>query len=125
MKKIWIAVVLLIISAGICTYEQIYIEDFCDKMVYMTEHEDADGIKKLWDKKNDTIYIFSEHDMVDDLAVSIEQLNSKNGEKQKEALAEIRALTYAYHENLGLHFQTFFSAIKNRKQSFAVFVSSN
>lgn len=37
--------------------------------------------------------------MVDDLAVSIEQLDSKSGEKKKEALAEIRALTYAYHEN--------------------------
>ena len=69
MKRIWIAVVLLILSAGLCTYEQIYIEDFCDKMVYMTEHEDTDGIKKLWKEKNDTIYIFSEHDMVDDLAV--------------------------------------------------------
>lgn len=99
MKRIWIAVALLIISAGLCTYEQIYIEDFCDKVVYMTEHEDADGIKEMWKKKNDVIYIFSEHDMVDDLAVSIEQLDSKSGEKQKEALAEIRALTYAYHEN--------------------------
>lgn len=99
MKRIWIAVVLLILSAGLCTYEQIYIEDFCDKMVYMTEHEDTDGIKKLWKEKNDTIYIFSEHDMVDDLAVSIEQLDGQSGEKKKEALAEIRALTYAYHEN--------------------------
>lgn len=99
MKRIWIAIVLLIISAGLCTYEQMFIEDFCDNVISMTENEDADGIKKLWNEKNDIIYIFSEHDMVDDLAVSIEELDNKTGKDKKEALAEIRALTYAYHEN--------------------------
>ena len=108
MKRIWIAVILLIMSTGLCTFEQIYIEDFCDKIVYMTEHGDTQGIKKLWDKKNNTIYIFSEHDMVDDLAVCIESLDDKKGKEKKDALTEIRALTYAYHENQRITFSNIF-----------------
>ncbi len=99
MKKIRIAIVLLITAIGLCTYEQIFIEDFCDKIIYMSKHDDADGIEKLWKEKNDIIYIFSEHDMVDDLAASIEGLSEKDGKDKKEALAEIRVQTYVYHEN--------------------------
>ncbi len=99
MKKIWIAIFLLITAIGLCTYEQIFIEDFCDKVVYMCEQGDADGIRKLWNEKNDIIYIFSEHDMVDDLAASIEKSDGKMGKEKEAALAEIRVLTYVYHEN--------------------------
>ena len=51
MKRIWIAIILLIMSTGLCTFEQIYIEDFCDKIVYMTEHGDTQGIILVTDLK--------------------------------------------------------------------------
>lgn len=108
MKRIWIAVFLLVLSAGLCTFEQTYIEDFCDRATHMAEQGEADELTKLWDKKNDIIYIFSEHDMVDDLAVSIKSLETADREEKEETLKEIKSLIYAYHENQRITFSNIF-----------------
>lgn len=99
MKRIWIAIALLVMAIGICVYEQIEIREFYDTMEALIQNEEPSQIQEYWREQNDRIYIFSSHDMLDEISHSIEQLPDEKNDETKNALNEIRAFVKAYYEN--------------------------
>lgn len=115
MKRVWIAIVLIFVSIILCFWEQMEIKSFCDTVASLTSEEkiknfpndSAREIKKLWDEKNDTLYAFSQHDLLEHLAENIEQLES-DGIELERRLYEIRAQNNVYYENHRMTFSNIF-----------------
>lgn len=99
MKRIWIALLLIGFAVGICIYEQYEVKEFCDEMERLVQSEDLTGIKDYWRKHNDKIYIFSSHDMLDEIAQCVEMLPDEKDSDTKNALNELRAFVKSYYEN--------------------------
>ena len=111
MNRVWIAVVFIAVCIGLCVFEQNYVCKSCDKMLSMInqaqEYENAEQseksdkkiaeLQKYWLKRNDVLFIFSEHDGLDELAESIRTLNMTDD--KKSALAKTKALVKIYYEN--------------------------
>lgn len=114
MKRVWIAIALIFVSIILCLWEQMEINSFCDTVATLTSEEkiknspndSAREIKKLWDEKNDTLYAFSQHDLLEHLAENIEQLENNNDLETK--LYEIRAQNNVYYENHRMTFSNIF-----------------
>lgn len=114
MKRVWIAIALIFVSIILCLWEQMEIKSFCDTVAALTSEEkiknfpsdSAREIKKLWDEKNDTLYSFSQHDLLEHLAENIEQLENNNDLETK--LYEIRAQNNVYYENHRMTFSNIF-----------------
>ena len=68
-------------------------------MESLAQSEDLSGIKDYWRKHNDKIYIFSSHDMLDEIAQCVEMLPDKKDDNTKNALNELRAFIRSYYEN--------------------------
>lgn len=99
MKRIWIAILLIGLSVGLCIYEQSEVKEFCNEIDTLAQNEDLPGIKEYWKKHNDRIYVFSSHDMLDEIAKSVEMLPDEKDNDTKNALSELRAYVKAYYEN--------------------------
>lgn len=106
MKRIWIAVVLLSISIGICTAEQIYLERTYTQINKMVDEQNTDEIVEYWKKKNDILYAFSDHKVLDSLSEAIEELNY--AKDKKKALTEVRAISKTFYENQRINFSNIF-----------------
>lgn len=109
MKRIWFAIFFIVLCAGICVGEQVYVknvyEHLNDEISKASEYEDFNDlvdsikdIKEYWNAKNDLLFIISEHAILNDLSTKINSLDPKNKEI-KSALAEAKALNYAFYEN--------------------------
>lgn len=99
MKRIWIAAVLIAITIGCCIGEQSYVKNFYKTIDTLAQEEKPKELKEYWKEKNDTAYIFSPHDMLDELAQSINALDEEPNDETKSALNEIRAINKVYYEN--------------------------
>ena len=103
MKRIWIAAVLLVILAGLCTAEQYYTKSAHDSIVQMAteakrDKKEINALKLYWREHNDTLYAMSNHDALDGLAAAIEALDPESDDFE-EQLNEIIAMTKVYYEN--------------------------
>lgn len=108
MKRIWIAAVLIITSVILCTSEQIYVKNFYQTVCTLAEEEKPKELKEYWENKNDTVYIFSHHDVLDDLAQLISALDDEKNEQTKNELSEIQAVAKVYYENQRITFSNIF-----------------
>ena len=107
MKRIWIAAALLAIMLGLCIGEQIYINSFCnglDELIASAQEEPTkerlEAIHEYWNKKNDVLYAMCQHDMLDELSVSIHEMNNSQDEEAiKGALTDAKAQNYTFYEN--------------------------
>lgn len=112
MKRLWFAVIFLIIAGIMCYGEQAYIgcfyRDISERIstaeaalenndIKLYESSTRD-IEKLWNDKNDFLYAFGEHAKLDGIAVSIRSMPYAGGEEIKE-LRSLKAQLYAYWEN--------------------------
>lgn len=98
MKRIWIGVILIAISISLCTYEQVFIRSFCRDLDRYIAQENTTRIVELWEEKNDIMYVFSNHGILDEMAKEIHILEEKEYDK-KSTLTEIKALNNIYYEN--------------------------
>ena len=111
MKRVWFAVAFLALCIGLCVFEQNYVGKCCEDMISIINqaivYENADEsdkcdakideLQKYWIEKNDVLFIFSEHDGLDELAESIRTLNMTDD--KNSALAKTKALVKIYYEN--------------------------
>lgn len=121
MKRLWFALIFLIIAASLCTYEQIYIKNTCVELTAQIEEAKAaaqnenekelenkiKSIKSNWEKKNSCLFAFSDHSALDDLASSIRSLQA-DSDDIKDALEETRALVLVFYENQRITFANVF-----------------
>lgn len=113
MKRVWIAIILISTSLFFSIWEQNEIKGFYEKVNTYCEStnqkEAISNIKNLWKEKNDILYAFSQHDLLEHLAEGIEQLDINDSEeKTKSALKEIRAQNNVYYQNHRLTFSNIF-----------------
>lgn len=106
MKRIWIAIAFLTLSIGICITEQVYIHTTYNEICEYIDKKDTDGLYNYWSEKNDTLYAFADHKILDSLSDSINTLKDTN-EKEK-ALIEIKAKAKTYYENQRITFSNIF-----------------
>ena len=111
MKRVWIAVALIILSGFLCAFERIQVDKTCNQLISMLEqaqeYEQADEkelrdkkideIQEYWNKNNNLIYVFSEHGGLDELAKNIRSL--RQAHNMKSALAETKTLVIVFYEN--------------------------
>lgn len=106
MKRIWIAIVFLAIAIGTGIGEQVYIEKTYTTINEMLDNEDTDELVDYWHRRNNIIYAFSDHKVLDTLTEAINELET--AEDKKYALTEIRAITKTYYENQRISFSNIF-----------------
>ena len=111
MKRVWFAVLFIVLCVGLAAYEQVYVRNCCERMISIlgeaqqfekeknSELRDKkiDELQKYWKKHNDFLFVFSESGGLDDLAGHIRSL--KEAHNMKSALAETKALVKIYYEN--------------------------
>ena len=111
MKRVWFAVVFILLCSALCIYQQGYVKRCCGELIYMLEQaqelEEAkkddelilkiDEIQKYWKQKNDFLFVFSEHSDIDEIALYIRSL--KEAHNMKSALSETKTLVIIYYEN--------------------------
>ena len=116
MKRVWFAVIFILLSIGLCVYEQCYVKTSCENMIAILEeaqeYEKAkdetnrdkkiDELQKYWQKKNDFLFAFSEHSTLDNLALNIRSL--KAAHSMKSSLEETKALVLIFCENEKISF---------------------
>lgn len=108
MKRIWFAVIFLIIAAAACVFEQWNIHTFCNEINAFTQsaaeaerrgdkelfNKRAHEIQKLWKRKNDLLFALCGHVLLDELSTKINALDSR-----EELIYDVRALLKAFEEN--------------------------
>ena len=111
MKRVWFAVLFIVLCLGLCVLEQIYVNNSCKELISMIEQAqiyekeknkqgldaEIEEIQSYWKRKNDILFIFSEHETLDELALNIRSL--KEAHNMKSALAETKTLVMIYYEN--------------------------
>ena len=116
MKRVWFAVIFILLCAGLCVYEQCYVKNCCENMVAILEEaqefekakdkenrdKKIDELQKYWQEKNDFLFAFSEHSTLDDLAKNIRSL--KAAHSMKSALEETKALVRIFYEDERISF---------------------
>lgn len=109
MKRIWFAVVFILIAAALCAGEQTYVKQVYNELnseisraeQYESPEDLADAIKNIqnyWDDNNDLLFTLADHSVLDDLGTSIRSLDP-NDEDVKSVMAEIKALNDVFYEN--------------------------
>lgn len=112
MKRLWFAVVFLIISAILCVGEQVYISNVYNEMNakinaaeaayesgdYAGYEQETDEIKKLWSQKNDLLFALGGHSILDTIAIQVRSMPYNKGDEIKE-LHALKAQLYAYYAN--------------------------
>ena len=108
MKRIWFAVIFLIIAAAACVFEQWNIHTFCKEINAMTQSaieakesgnkallsHKVNEIQDYWRRKNDLLFALSGHVLLDELSTKINALDGKD-----EVIYDIKALVRAFEEN--------------------------
>lgn len=112
MKRIWFAIVFLIISIALCTSEQYYVKKVhnnintkVEQAIEQLENKDKQqlknsikGIKEYWERYNNILFSISDHGVLDDLGARIRSIDTDDDEIAGE-LAEIKALNEVFYEN--------------------------
>lgn len=106
MKRIWIAIVFLALTIGICTTEQIYLEKSYTTINKFVDEGKADEIVEYWKKRNDMLYAFSDHKVLDNLSEAIAELDQ--ADNKEKALTKVRAISKTYYENGRINFSNIF-----------------
>lgn len=118
MKRIWFAVVFLIVSFAACLFEQIYIDKVFDNITVKldsaqeyAEIKDTKNMKKeideltsYWEKSHIILCSIGEHNDIDELSTEIKSLNTKSEDEIKNALDETKARIDIYYENQKMSF---------------------
>lgn len=121
MKRLWFAIIFLVVIAALCSAEQLYIEHFYREMsasISAAEEALTGGdeqeftkaqkeIENIWQQKNDLLYAVGEHHTLDGIAVQIRAMPYGKGEEIKE-LHSLRAQLFAYYENEKISFSNIF-----------------
>ena len=108
MKRVWFAVIFILLTTLACFYEQCYMKDFCKELTDYSEtaikaadNNDGKGyensverIKDCWKKRNDLAYCISNHVLLDELSFRI-----NSAKYIKPSVYEIKAVIYAIYEN--------------------------
>ncbi len=103
MKRIWIALGLIIAIVLICAGEQYYVKETSESIISMVnkaygDPSEVDKLKDYWDERNDILFVISDHGTLDELSLAINQLDSDDTEI-KDKLNEVKAATSTYYEN--------------------------
>lgn len=109
MKRIWYAVAFLILTLSLCTYEQIFLNNSCQKVIsssYEIEKEiekndfkEAEELcvktEKNWEKSYDILSMMIDHDILNNeklgFKVLFDTIKNNDTEESLEALREIRS----------------------------------
>lgn len=118
MKRIWFAVIFMLIASSLCVGEQMYVKkvynDLNNEISKAEEYNDFDdvlqaikNIQKYWSDNNDLLFTIADHDVLDDLGTAIRSLDADD-EDLKGTLKEIRALNSVFYENQKVTFANIF-----------------
>ncbi len=116
MKRVWFAVAFILLSAGLCIYQQCYVKTSCEKMFVILEEaqkfenaKDKDNrnkkieeLQRYWSARNNFLFAFSEHSTLDELAKNIRSL--KAAHSMKSSLEETKVLVLIFYENERISF---------------------
>lgn len=120
MKRIWFSVAFLTIVVGLCVYEQIYVKNVADQMhsrieaIQKADHidielkDDIDDLQKYWHKNHKVLLLSCDHSTIDEIEVALYELEYKEDEEIKSALADAKALTKNLYDNEKLSFGNVF-----------------
>lgn len=103
MRRIWIALGIIVIVALLCAGEQYYVRNATDKMDALVQEARNDKsaieeLKKFWESHNDILFAISNHTALDELSTSIDQLQPDSEEVDRE-LDEVESANSTYYEN--------------------------
>ena len=114
MKRIWFAVIFMLLCAASCAGEQIYLTDTYGEICEITQavskkpsKKGVEEIKRFWNKNDSIYYIIWDHSAVNDLALAINALDSDSDEIKKD-LADIKNAGKALYDNERLSFDNIF-----------------
>ena len=120
MKRIWFSVTFISIIIGLCVYEQIYVKNVADEMhnrieaIQKADHinielkDDIDSLQRYWDKKHMVLLLTCDHNNIDEIEVALYELEYKDDNEIKNALADAKALTKNLYDNEKLSFGNVF-----------------
>lgn len=103
MRRIWIAIGMIIVVALLCTGEQYYVRNAAQKMDALIQEARNDKsaieeLKKFWESHNDILFAISNHTSLDELSASIDQLQPDSREVEQE-LDKVESANSTYYEN--------------------------
>lgn len=112
MKRIWFAIIFLIVSVALCTGEQYYVKKVhnnidtkVEQAIQQLENKDKQqlkssvkGIKEYWERYNNLLFSLSDHGVLDDLGAQIRTIDAEDEDIAGE-LSEIKALNEVFYEN--------------------------
>lgn len=106
MKRVWFAVIFLLVSAVLCAVEQHCVNKFYNELSVKIDlaEKDTDKVNDVvdyWDEKNDLIYTLTNHIALDDLSAAIHALKKAD---EKPDLEKVRALLTVFYENQRITF---------------------
>lgn len=118
MKRIWIAVVFLCVSIGLCTFEQLYVQKVFNDLngiIAQAEEYESDEelsasvkeIRRYWDKHNDWLFALTDSDTVNELGQAIIKLDPKD-EDFRKSLAELKTANRFFYRNQRITFANIF-----------------
>lgn len=112
MKRIWFAIVFLLISIVLCTGEQYYTKKVhnsigtkVEQAIDSLNNNDKAGleasiknIKACWKNYNSILFSVSDHGVLDDLGAEIRAIDIEDEDIASE-LSQIKALNEVFYEN--------------------------
>ncbi len=120
MKRLWFSVAFLAIIVGLCVYEQIYVKNVTDEMHNRIEaiqkadnidsqlKDDIDSLQQYWRKNHKMLLLTCDHNTIDEIEVALYEIEYKEDEEIKSALADAKALTKNLYDNERLTFGNIF-----------------
>lgn len=112
MKRIWFAIVFLLLSVILCTGEQYYVKKVHSNIDTRVEEAieslnsknksqlnySIKEIKEYWNKSNNILFCISDHGVLDDLGAQIRAVDASDEDVAGE-LSQIKALNEVFYEN--------------------------
>lgn len=114
MKRIWFSIVFLTIIIALCVFEQIYVKNVTENIYQQIEaiqttsqsNDNQNQIKgkiealqKYWGKHEKWLLVMCSHDIIYDLTTTLHQIQYRDENEIKNALAEAKALTVNIYDN--------------------------
>ncbi len=123
MKRIWFAVIFLVLAVIICVSEQYYVknvyidltlkietaQDYAENNNKEKLNNSISEIKRYWDNNNELLCTIADHGVLDDLGAEINALNADDPEETNNSLETTRALTKIFYENQRISFANILS----------------
>ena len=110
MKRVWFAVIFMILCVASCIGEQIYLTETYDEICEITQavsespsKKGVEEIKHFWSKNDSIYFIIWDHSAINDIALAINALDSDSDEI-KTTLADIKNAGKALYDNDRLSF---------------------